>query len=528
MNADFIAFCQTFLPQIERKFLQVNLATWLLETKSSNDAADLKASLDADLKILLSDPKVYENLLNFERKNLVVDPVLKRQLNVLIRYFKQNQIDPELLEEISKKEAALTQAYSQFRAEVLGKKVSENEIREILKKETNIEKRKLYWDASKQIGKTLAPLILDLVHLRNSAARKMGYSDYFSMQLSLQEVDKNKLLEIFSQLALKSEPAYEKTFSEIESYLANKFNCSKEELGPWSWSEPFGQEDPVESVELDEIVKDVDIVAQTTAFYDHMGFDVRPILEKSDMYERAEKNPHAFCINIDRASDVRTLNNVTRSMKWLETVLHEYGHAIYDVSIDRSLPFLLREPPHMITTEAMALLAGRQAYLPQTLNLLVGEDRNQNHLFEKAEVSLKRRQLVFSRWVMVMTEFESSMYENPTQDLNELWWALVEKYQKIKRPKNRDAFYDFACKYHIGLAPVYYFSYLLGELFASSIQKTLKTKFGIDHIANLDAGKFLKENLFQPGNAFSWDELVCRVTGSGLTANDWLEQFSCC
>ena len=526
MSLDFTTFCQTFLPQIEKKFLQVNLATWILETKSSTDAADLKASLDAELKILLSDPQIYEKLREYEKKKIVSEPLLKRQLNVLIRHFEQNQIDANLLEEISKKEAALTQAYSQFRGDVLGEKVSENDIRKVLKAEKDIEKRKLYWEASKQIGKTLAPLILELVDLRNTAAKKLGYSDYFSMQLSLQEVDKTQLLQIFSTLAEKSDKAYSQMLSEVESYLADKFKCHKNDLGPWSWSEPFGQEDPVESIELDFIVKDVDIVAQTTAFYDHMGFDVRPILEKSDMYERADKCPHAFCISIDRKSDVRTLNNVTESMKWLETVLHEYGHAIYDVSIDRSLPFILREPPHMITTEAMALLAGRQAYLPQTLELLVGKEKNQNHLFAKAEKSLKRRQLIFSRFVMVMTEFESSMYENPKQDLNQLWWDLVEKYQKIKRPKNRDLCHDFACKYHIGLAPVYYFSYLLGELFASSIQKTIKTKFGINHIASLEAGLFLKETLFHPGNCFSWDELVIRVTGKELTFADWLEEFS--
>ena len=93
-----------------------------------------------------------------------------------------------------------------------------------------------------------------------------------------------------------------------------------------------------------------------------MGVDVQPILKRSDMYERPGKNQHAFCIHIDREGDVRTLNNVKESIKWLETVLHELGHAIYELGFDENLPWLLREPPHMIPTEAMALIAGRQAY----------------------------------------------------------------------------------------------------------------------------------------------------------------------
>ena len=48
---------------------------------------------------------------------------------------------------------------------------------------------------------------------------------------------------------------------------------------------------------------------------------------------------------------------------------------------------------------------------------------------------MQRNQLlIFSRWCQVMLRFEKAMYENPDQDLNKLWWDLVEKYQRLKRP----------------------------------------------------------------------------------------------
>ena len=48
---------------------------------------------------------------------------------------------------------------------------------------------------------------------------------------------------------------------------------------------------------------------------------------------------------------------------------------------------------------------------------------------------MQRNQLlIFSRWCQVMLRFEKGMYENPDQDLNKLWWDLVEKYQLLKRP----------------------------------------------------------------------------------------------
>lgn len=122
---------------------------------------------------------------------------------------------------------------------------------------------------------------------------------------------------------------------------------------------------------------------------------------------------------------------------------------------------LLRLLPHMIPTEAMALLSGRQAYYTSFLEKVLTDAKKKTALMKKAEESLRRRQLIFSRWVLVMTYFEQKLYQNPDADLNEIWWSLVEKYQGIPRPKNRQKKNDWAAKYHIGLAPVYYYSYLL-------------------------------------------------------------------
>lgn len=513
----FEEFLSNFIPKLERKDRQLNKALWLLETTGSPDAADLKADLDTELCLLFNDKATYENLLKWNRDTL--DPILQRQLNILIRAFKENMIPVELLEEISQKEAALAQSYATFRPEFEGKKLSENEIKEILKNENNPERRKKVWEASKQIGDRLAPQILNLVKLRNEAAKSLGYSDYFQMQLDLQEVDNKWLLKTLEDLNTRSEKAYDAVIKTIEEQQLARFN----EVGPWCWAEPFCQEDPLSGKELDQLVNQVDLSKACQQFYEKMGIEVQPILQSSDMYERPGKNQHAFCINIDRRGDVRTLNNIKPDIKWLETLLHELGHAIYEKGFDEKLPWLLREPPHMITTEAMALIAGRQAYRKTSLETILGTS---NALMEKADASLKRRQLIFSRWVLVMTYFESELYRDPNQDLNKLWWQAVEKYQKIRATKGREGKHDWAAKYHIGLAPVYYFSYLLGEMFASAIEESLIKETGSKDLASLKAGKFLTEKLFYPGNRMSWDKLIEHVTGKPLTPDAWVNQFS--
>ncbi len=513
----FNQFLASFVPKVKQKNKQVNQATWILETTGSKDAAALKAELETEFRVLFNDKETFKQLLAWDRDSHLNDPLLKRQLNVLIRMFKPNLIAKELLEKITQEEANLSLLYSNFRPQIDGKAISENNIREILKKENHIKVRKDAWEASKQIGKVLASHILKLVHLRNEAAKSLGYQDYFSMQLELQEVNGKWLFDTLDRLAVESDDAYLQVIDEINVSAAKRFNVSKDSIGPWAWSEPFCQEDPIDITVLDELVKDVNIIEAARRFYQLMDLDVEEILKRSDNFERPGKNQHAFCIHIDREGDVRTLNNIQPTIKWLETFLHELGHAVYELGYSPQLPWLLKEPPHMITTEAMALLAGRQAYRFKSLEQL--SIRSTIALKERAEVSLKRRQLIFSRWVLVMTYFERELYRNPDQNLNRLWWEMVERFQKIKSSGSSSQC-DWAAKYHISLAPVYYFSYLLGELFASTLEQKIPV------FASKETGKFLNEKLFKLGNSVSWSELIEHATSKELTAKAWLLQFT--
>lgn len=517
------SFLSSFVPLVAKKSRQLQQARWLLDTTGSRDAAQLQQDFKVELASFYQNPTLYPQLLHWSKDPLVTDPLLKRQLSVLIRTCKQYLIPQELIEEISEKETALATSYANFRPLFDGKLISENQLRSILKQEENPEKRKIAWETSKQIGDHLAPQILSLVNLRNQAAQGLGYPDYFQMQLDLQEVNGEWLEKIFSDLEARSEKSYADVLDLIEEQQSERFHLPREQLGAWSWSDPFCQEDPLDTKELDSLVAEVDLCETTIAFYEKLGIDVRPIFLRSDMWERPGKNQHAFCTNIDREKDIRMLNNVQPSIKWLETVLHELGHAVYELGLNPSLPWLLREPSHTLTTEAMALIAGRQAYSIESLKLLLPEFSQNHKLMEKASESLIRRQLIFSRWAIVMTQFEKELYRDPLQDLNDCWWTIVETHQKIKRPPHREDHSDWAAKCHIALAPVYYFSYLLGELFASSIEETLQGK---SPFASKETGSFLQERLFFPGNQMHWNDLVSHVTGRPLSPDSWLNQFT--
>ncbi len=521
----FEPFLESFVPPVEEKAKQVQQVSWILETTGSKDAAHSLAGLITEYRKFFSDPKIYEQLLSW-KKEKIDDPLLERQLNLLILRFKENMIPDFLREQIAQKESQLAQKYATFRPVFEGKALTENQIRQVLKDEERMAARKEVWQHSKEIGSFLAPLIVEIVELRNIAARHLGYENYFMMQLDLQEVDYAWLFSFLEKVEKSSQESYDSLMVFLEKKLSERFGVDRKELFPWTWSDPFCQEDPLYSKEFDALVQREDLVAMARNFYTSMDLDVKSILSRSDLYERENKNQHAFCTHIDRKGDVRTLNNLVPTLRWADTLLHELGHGVYEKGMDYSLPWLLREPPHMITTEAMALLAGSQVYSSEFLKKFLSSpmSKEKRAAMLEAEKSRKRQQLIFSRWVMVMTYFEEALYRDPRQDLQKLWWNLVERYQKVKMPADREHSQDWASKFHIGLAPVYYYSYLLGEIFASSLKSFLKSQ-GQEVLWTPQSGRLLKEKLFSPANSYPWQELVEKVLGRPFSEEDWQKEF---
>ncbi len=239
-----------------------------------------------------------------------------------------------------------------------------------------------------------------------------------------------------------------------------------------------------------------------------MGLDVarRPRPQRSAA--RARKVQHAFCIDVDRAGDVRVLSNNAPGDRWTETMLHEFGHAVYFEGVGRELPWLLRTM-HLCLTEGVAMRCGRLVHDPDWLHVIAGVPRATVDELAPEPLAEQRRAdlLVFARWVLVMTHFERGLYADPDADHDARWWDLVERYQLVRRPDGRHA-PDWAAKIHIAAAPVYYHNYLFGELIASQLTEA----FG-GLVDDPDAGRALADAVFAPGATLRWDHLVEQATG---------------
>ena len=146
---------------------------------------------------------------------------------------------------------------------------------------------------------------------------------------------------------------------------------------------------------------------------------------------------------------------------------------------------------------------------------------------------MRRNQLlIFSRWCQVMLRFEKAMYENPGQDLNNLWWETVEKYQLLKRPTGRSE-PDYASKIHVVSAPAYYHNYMMGQLFACQVHNTIAREVlhssdppSAIYTNNPQVGEFMKKRVFEPGALLSWNALTKHATGEELNAKAFAAEFT--
>jgi peptidyl-dipeptidase A len=506
--------------------LELAQAWWESNTHSSQEADTRRTTAELARRELLADRDAFAEVTAARRMDGADDGFVRRRLDLLYDAFVPNQLPADLRRAIVELETNVESTFNNFRGTIDGERVDDNAILEILRTSDDVDRRRAAWEASKQIGRETAEGIRELARLRNQAARTLGYRDHFALALATGELDETRLFATLTDVDRATQRPFTQWKAALDASLAERFGCDVAELRPWHLDDPFFQDPPAAgAIALDHLFEDADLEALTVRTYDGLGLDLRPVLDRSDLYARDGKSQHAFCIDIDREGDVRVLCNVEPSERWMETMLHEFGHASYDRECDRSLPWLLRMAGHALTTEGVAMLFGRLTRDPVWLREVAGVDRaTVDALAPQLAAARRAGLLVFARWVLVMTTFERQLYADPDGDLDAFWWELVERYQQVRRPDGRDAS-DWAAKIHLAVAPVYYQNYLYGELFASQLEASLAARAG-GLVDRREAGELLVREVFAPGASRRWDDLVARATGTPLGAAHLARQLA--
>jgi peptidyl-dipeptidase A len=528
-------FVDAYTKKIRPLEIAANIAWWNANITGKDEHFQAKEEAQNKIDAALSDPKAFAEVKAIKEAGKIDDKVLARAIDMIYLAYLEKQVDPELLKKMTALANSIEKKFNTFRATVDGKEMEDKEVRKILKTSKISERRKEVYEASKEVGKLVAPELAQLVKLRNEAARKLNFKNYHELQLYLNEQDGKELIALFDKLDDMTREPFKAAKAEMDVKLAQDCGVKVEELMPWHYHDPFFQEAPnVFATNLDSIYAKQDLIRLCRDFYQSIDLPIDRVIERTgDFAPKKGKNPHAFCIDLTRdGTDVRVLANVAPDEYWMSTLLHEFGHSVYSsINIPDKLPYVLRLEAHILTTEGVAMmferLSKRRPWV-EKMNVPVDDPKG----FDATAAKMQRnRLLVFSRWCQVMLRFEKGMYENPEQDLNKLWWDMVERYQLLKRPAGRNA-PDFGSKIHIISAPVYYHNYMLGEMFASQLHHAIARELykgahpdTVVYVGNKDVGRFMRERVFAPGRTLTWNGLTHFATGADLSPDAFARDF---
>jgi peptidyl-dipeptidase A len=504
-----VADCSALLEPLETA---VNNAWWDANCDASETTSRRRADAEMALSNALADPNAFAAI----RDALgapTADPLIARQLTLLQQSYAPNQVSPDLRQRIIELQTDIESRFARHRGTLDGEPIDDNAILDVLRTSTDSAHRRGAWEASKTVGAEVASDLLDLVRLRNEAARSLGFRDHFAMTLATTDFDEPRLFATLAEVDDITAQPFRALKEQLDARLAARFAVDTAALRPWHYDDPFFQSPPeAVGVDLDEYFAGADLDALTTRTFAGIGLEVRDVIARSDLEPRDGKVQHAFCIHVDRGDDVRVLCNNVPSERWAETMLHEFGHAVYFDGLDRDLPWLLRTM-HLCLTEGVAMRCGRLVHDPNWLATVAGlSSSTVGDLASRLQDARRAALLVFARWVLVMTHFERGLYADPDGAHDDRWWDLVERYQLVRRPDDRHA-PDWAAKIHIAAAPVYYHNYLYGELVASHLAAAVGSL-----VDATDAGVFLRDRMFAPGASLRWDRLIEQATGTPFGA----------
>lgn len=548
-------FIDSYNQEYQQLYYASSEAEWASNTRIvEGDSSNAIATRQANEALANFTGSVHniETIKHFLKKKEKLLPLQSKQLEAMLYIAANNpQTVAELVKERIRAETEQVEKLYGFDFQIDGKSVSTNDIDAILNAEIKLEKRLQAWQASKEVGKNLRSGLINLQRLRNRTVEALGYSDYFSYQVSDYGISTAEMMMLNRQMVSEIWPLYRELHTYARYELAKKYGEKKipdylpAHWLPNRWGQDWTAMITVKGMDLDAILRTRSsewIMQQGEQFYRSLGFPALPqsFWEKSSLYPLPEdagykKNNHASAWHMDLNRDIRSLMSVIPNAEWYETVHHELGHIYYYVSYsNQDIPLLLRGGANRAFHEAigslMGLAAMQKPFLAQK-NLLPADSKT-----DEMKTLLKEslNYIIFMPWSCgVMSEFEYELYANrlPPEQYNQKWWELVQKYQGIVPPSARDEEYcDPATKTHINDDAAQYYdyglSYVLLFQFHEYIAKNIlqQNPHATNYSANRQVGEFLK-NVMSPGRTQDWRQLLQVTIGQEMSAQAMLNYF---
>lgn len=550
---------QAFLDRYTKEYVRLRYASSLAEWQSNthivagdeSNARATNAANEALANFTGSNQNINEARRFLAQRRVLTDLQVRQLEKIIYAAAGNPESARALVKERIAAETKQTERLYGFTFMIDGKKVTPNEIDEILTTSNDLALRRKAWLASKEVGKELKEGLANLQRLRNETVAPLGYKSFFEYQVADYGMTGAEMKALLDQINRELRPLYRELHTYARYELAKKYGQPvPDELPadwlPNRWGQNWDAMVEVEGLDVNAALKNKQpewIVRQAEAFYVSLGFLPLPnsFYEKSSLYPVPanadyKKNTHASAWHMDLENDLRSLMSIESNADWYETTHHELGHIYYYQSYTNpNVPPLLREGANRAYHEAIGTMMGLASMQKP---FLVGRGLiDKNARTDDMQLLLREalNHVVFIPFAAgTMSQFESDLYDArlPKDKYNERWWQYARKYQGIVPPVARGEEYaDAATKTHINDDAAQYYDYALSSVILFQLHDHIARNIlhqdprATNYYGNKQVGTFLK-TILSPGASRDWRVVLRESTGEDLSAKAMLRYFA--
>lgn len=360
-----------------------------------------------------------------------------------------------------------------------------------------------------EIAEALAPaqakaaeMAMRLVRLRNQAAERAGFNSYLALRLYGSGMTVEQVRVFIDQTRRASDELYRSALNTLKS----RSNLLAAEL----WDIPYLEHAAVSDLDP-YLTPDSHLVVLKAGLRSlGLNLDNFPIYtDSADSFQPSR----VFAVSIPH--DIRlALSSTDGAVGYLE-LAHATGRAVHLASIEQTDPIFKRLVPAAWTI-AMGRLMERVASQPEFVGrtIVIAQP-----VIDRYTELLKASQVVRLRRLLLAADFELSIYANPNQNANRLFWHLAEQYFNISKHEDRAFWID---SYFSPLERLLALDHLYAELAAAQSLTYLKNSYDLSAQGDKYAA-FLVQNYYRFGARYSWREMLERGVGDTLNARAILE-----
>ncbi len=463
-------------------------------------AQDDLNELEGKISELLLDPDHLETVKAWRDK--ADDPTLARLLDLFERALTGAQVTSHA--DVFKLKNEINSEVIRFRPTVGGEMMERSDLRELMRSDPNRDLRREGYYSNKALHHTIVERSVELVKVRNSRARDLGYDDLIDLDLPMTDIQKNEIMSVFDRLEAGTRDRYYAFLDDAGS------KEGYDRVQPWDVSYLLQKQVslPKEAFPKDKMVD------WTLGMAEALGF---PKNEFADIHIEFGDIPFGgVCFGIDPPKDIRVLLNPRDGHEYVKVLFHEFGHALQDRYVPEEHHIAKHDTGPPFGEGIAEFLEG----IAEEKNWLLTHTGLSSDKIDRYREARAIERITWLRSLMASATFEFEVVTDQDRDLDMLSHQIAGKFTIVTEEPSR----QWAAHSIFVTHPLYVYSYIFADCLAAQLRGKLGSNGG-EIYGNKDIASFLIETCFKPGGYISWREKVENATGTDISVDDLLGEL---